>query len=107
MSANPCKGCIYSSRTSYGIGCDYIGATGHMRPCKSGKACTVRTTGEKPKPQIAVGRMRNWSAAKAETMRAQGMTYPAIAEALGTTAPAIVGYFVQKRKAGRSATCTK
>ncbi|SBW02432.1 hypothetical protein KL86CLO1_11645 [uncultured Eubacteriales bacterium] len=105
MSTKPCKGCIYSAYASGDIICDYIGATGHMRPCKSGKACTVRTIGEKPKPQIAVGRMRNWSAAKAETMRAQGMTYPAIAEALGTTAPAIVGYFVYKRKKGRLAPC--
>lgn len=105
MSTKPCKGCIYSSHTSYGICCDYIGAMGHMRPCKSGKACTVRTTGDKPKQQICIGRKRTWDASRVEAMRAQGMTYPAIAEALGTTAPAIVGYFVQKRKKGRLAPC--
>lgn len=101
----PCKGCIYSAHVGHDIVCDYIGATGHKRPCKSGKACTVRTTGQKSKPQIYVGRTRTWSTSQAEAMRAQGMTYPAIAAKLGTTGPAVQQYFAQKRKAGRKTTC--
>ena len=97
-----CKDCIYSARlTIYGIICDYMGIVGHKRPCLPGKDCTVRKTGEKARarPDIWLGKQRKWNTAKAEAMRAQGMTYPAIAKELGTTQAAVKSYFKQKRKA--------
>lgn len=99
-----CKGCIYSAHlTSYGIICAYIGIVGHKRPCLPGKDCTVRKTGDKARarPDIWLGKQRKWDTAKADAMRAEGKTYPAIAAELGTTQAAVQSYFQQKRKPGR------
>lgn len=42
-----CRRCIYLTRVSgekVGKACDYIGHTGHRRPCPAGTGCTVRKT---------------------------------------------------------------
>ena len=43
-----CRKCIYTApvicpETRYKA-CDYIGVTGHRRPCPAGEGCTVRVT---------------------------------------------------------------
>lgn len=43
MDTKYCKGCTYQGYVGCWLICDYIGITGHKRPCKFGKDCTVRT----------------------------------------------------------------
>ncbi len=38
-----CKGCGYAIRLDGDWCCDYLGITGHRRPCPPGADCTVRT----------------------------------------------------------------
>ncbi len=46
--ARECDGCKFQGKFSHeGIRfCDYIGITGHARPCPPGKDCTVRKVGK-------------------------------------------------------------
>lgn len=37
-----CRGCFYRRGPHQFRHCDYMGITGHMRPCPPGKDCTVR-----------------------------------------------------------------
>ena len=49
-----CEGCIYLTDMHYDdvrSACYYIVITGKRRPCKCGKGCTVKRTGEKEKPK--------------------------------------------------------
>lgn len=61
-NVHPCNGCIYlynpsGNRDSSWRMCDYWELTGHRRPCKPGKDCTVKELGKtrrnKIRPQIA------------------------------------------------------
>lgn len=48
-----CEGCIYlvdMHLDSVKSVCYYIVITGKRRPCKCGKGCTVKRTGEKARP---------------------------------------------------------
>ena len=39
-----CDGCFFRTKVqSFGVCCDYILITGHIRPCCSGEGCTVRS----------------------------------------------------------------
>ena len=52
-----CSGCIYLCYVGSDYksnACDYIGQTGHRRPCPAGKGCTVRKAGKK-KPKLVIG----------------------------------------------------
>lgn len=45
-----CRGCDYQAGGKY---CDYIGITGHRRPCPPGKDCTVKKmTGKRKDPDF-------------------------------------------------------
>lgn len=47
-----CKKCVYHIGVGMYTACDYIGATGHIRPCPAGKGCTVFDSSKKPKVNI-------------------------------------------------------
>lgn len=40
-----CKGCIYCTKLSVGLCCEYFLKTNKRRPCPAGSGCTVKETG--------------------------------------------------------------
>lgn len=67
-----CKHCQYVTREGW---CDYIGWTGHRRPCKAGKGCTARKLVEGPR------RRKGWvDREKLAELYKQGLTDREISE---------------------------
>lgn len=50
-----CRGCVYLARTGDGSDwCDYIGITGHKRPCPAGKGCTEKKVAKRKREGIVI-----------------------------------------------------
>ena len=113
-----CIGCDYSfSPNNWETYCQYILNTGHRRPCKAGKGCTVRKTAGVARVPFSLGKppekrerkpiIKKWYRIAAE-MYADGKNDRQIGEALGlmpktilewrhrTNRPAVTGRGRQK-----------
>ena len=76
-----CKGCVYLKSAGHDKFCDYIGATGHMRPCPAGEACTVKSE-EKVTAKKKTNKL-SFDEAIAKELYSRGMSDKEIAAELG------------------------
>lgn len=105
MNTKQCKGCRYWRSLANNGGdklnvCHYNLDTARMRvkvddKCLSRKSATVEKSNS---DRIWRTKTRKWDTTKAIELRAQGMTYPAIAAELGTTKAAVAIYFREQRR---------
>jgi len=67
--------------------CDYLGVTGHRRPCPPGDGCTVRAEGDRDSKRIwkenAPMKGRSWDTKKARALYDKGLLDGEIAAELG------------------------
>lgn len=69
-----CKGCVYAALLSGAWCCDYLGVTGHRRPCPPGEGCTVRKEGGFTKKGSAFMRRRVWDTEEAKVLYDQKLS---------------------------------
>ncbi len=88
-----CKGCAYAVLLSGDWCCDYLGVTGHRRPCPPGEGCTVRAEGDRDSKRIwketKPMKGRSWDTTKARTLYDEGLLDGAIASELGIKATTV------------------
>lgn len=110
-AADCTRPCWYMSTSPYGPICNYYLDTDKRRPCPCGPECTVRIPKHRPtrmdsgEGAVRTGRpakprkpRASWDTSRAAELRAKGMKYKEIAEALGTTEKAVEAYLRAQRK---------
>lgn len=106
MNTKQCEDCLYwrkacSSGYVKGKICHYNLDTCVSKVMADGICLSKKASTDKGKAHLAQSwraKARKWDTVKATELRAQGMTYPAIAKELGTAKAAVQSYFGSKKR---------